>query len=75
VQNNERYLAFPPAVPQAFLEGSDIVVNFFKFTFKNRIAIGMDRLQKSRAAAQAEMICIALHFPPNMLSHCSLGTW
>jgi len=24
VRNNERYLAFPPAVPQAFLEVSDL---------------------------------------------------
>jgi hypothetical protein len=24
VRNNERYLAFPPAVPQAFLEKTDL---------------------------------------------------
>jgi hypothetical protein len=28
VRNNERYLAFPPAVPQAFLEGTRSCVHF-----------------------------------------------
>jgi hypothetical protein len=28
VRNNERYLAFPPAVPQAFLEKTDLRTQF-----------------------------------------------
>ena len=33
VQNNERYLAFSPAVSQAFLEDTRIAVQFFRLTF------------------------------------------
>jgi hypothetical protein len=33
VRKNERYSAFPPAVSQAFLEVSDLRVNFYRFTF------------------------------------------
>jgi hypothetical protein len=33
VRNNERYLAFSPAVPQAFLEVSDLRGRFFRLTF------------------------------------------
>jgi hypothetical protein len=34
VQNNERCLAFPPAVSRAFLEVSDLRVNFNQITFR-----------------------------------------
>jgi hypothetical protein len=33
VRNNERYVAFSPAVTQAFLEGSDLRCQFYRFTF------------------------------------------
>jgi hypothetical protein len=39
VRNNERYLAFSPAVPQAFLEVSDLWVNFYFFTFSMVLSI------------------------------------
>jgi hypothetical protein len=43
VRNNERYLAFSPAVSEAFLEVSDLLVNFFLFTFSIRINRGFER--------------------------------
>jgi hypothetical protein len=33
VRNNERYLAFPPAVTQAFVEVSDLRRQFLLYTF------------------------------------------
>jgi hypothetical protein len=39
VRNNERYLAFSPAVSQAFLEVSDLRSHFFKLTFSTFIIL------------------------------------
>jgi hypothetical protein len=38
VRNNERYLAFYPAVTQAFLEVSNLRVNYFIFTFSTKFS-------------------------------------
>jgi hypothetical protein len=50
VRNDERYLAFPPAVPQAFLEVSDLLVNFYRFTFSTRICKDVKTLIKDHRA-------------------------
>jgi hypothetical protein len=37
MRNNERYSAFSPAVSQAFLEVSDLRVNFYRISFRLRV--------------------------------------
>jgi hypothetical protein len=58
VRNNERYLVFPPAVTQAFLEVSYLCAQSFLFTFstvRNTAGAGARRLflERVRAARSA----------------------
>ena len=50
MRNNERYLAFSPAVPQAFLEGSDLRSQFFLYTFST-LSLRIRHAPRARAAA------------------------
>jgi hypothetical protein len=53
VRNNERYLAFYPAVPQAFLEVSDLRAQFFLFK---------DMVNGRRAAARAATLRLKSYY-------------